>query len=89
MGLLCVVRTSSFLRWVRHGSVALLPIELRANPASVLAVNVVFLCIITFYRFFVRRENCRLDAGGEEARAVMRRGVTEEQMSLGWRFVGY
>lgn len=65
------------------------PPHFYAGFGMVLAVNVVFLCIITFYRFFVRRENRRLDAGGEEARAVMRRGVTEEQMSLGWRFVGY
>ncbi|KAE8539122.1 hypothetical protein D1P53_005494 [Cryptococcus gattii VGV] len=65
------------------------PPHFYAGFGMVLAVNVVFLCIITFYRFFVRRENRRLDAGGEQARAVMSRGVTEEQMSLGWRFVGY
>jgi hypothetical protein len=47
------------------------------------------MCLITAYKFYVRRENRRLDAGGEEAKKAMRHGVTQEQVDLGWRYVGY
>lgn len=56
---------------------------------AVLAVTIVFACLITAYRFFVIRENKRLDAGGNEAVRTMRHGVTQEQLDMGWRYVGY
>ncbi|KAK6909495.1 hypothetical protein I203_103514 [Kwoniella mangroviensis CBS 8507] len=65
------------------------PPHFYAGLGMVLACDVVFLIIITGYRFYVRRENAKLDAGGEKARHAMRHGITQEQVDLGWRYVGY
>jgi hypothetical protein len=56
---------------------------------TVLAVTILFACLITLYRFFVIRENRRLDAGGAEALKTTKFGVTQEQLDMGWRYVGY
>ncbi|GFZ48492.1 hypothetical protein JCM24511_06240 [Saitozyma sp. JCM 24511] len=56
---------------------------------TLFGANIIFMCLITTYKFYVRRENRRLDAGGEEAKKAMRHGVTQEQVDLGWRYVGY
>ncbi|WRT70324.1 uncharacterized protein IL334_007322 [Kwoniella shivajii] len=65
------------------------PPHFYAGFGMVLACNVLFLIIITAYKFYVRRENAKLDAGGEKARHAMRHGITQEQVDLGWRYVGY
>jgi hypothetical protein len=44
---------------------------------------------ITAYRFWVRRENRKLDTGGDKARETMKGGVTQEQIDMGWRYVGF
>lgn len=55
----------------------------------VLACNLMFLAVFTAYRLYVRRENRRLDAGGADEAHARRYGVTQEQVDLGWRYVGY
>lgn len=42
-----------------------------------------------FVRFYVRRENRLLDGTPEEVARVMKRGVTQEQVDMGWRYEGY
>ncbi|ENH75706.1 hypothetical protein FOC1_g10003865 [Fusarium oxysporum f. sp. cubense race 1] len=45
---------------------------------------------ITFYRWLVLRENKRLDSGDpEEIAKVVKGGVTEEMVQLGWRYEMY
>ncbi|QKD46457.1 major facilitator superfamily domain-containing protein [Fusarium oxysporum Fo47] len=45
---------------------------------------------ITFYRWLVLRENKRLDSGDpEEIDKVIKGGVTEEMVQLGWRYEMY
>jgi len=56
---------------------------------TVLAVTIIFACLITAYRFFVIRENRRLDGGEDEAAKTLKHGVTQEQLDMGWRYVGY
>lgn len=67
-----------------------------ANPphfypgfGMVLAVTVTYATIITCYKFYVNRENRKLDQGGDSAKHAMRHGITQEQLDLGWRYVGY
>lgn len=45
---------------------------------------------MTGYKFYIRRENDML-AGGDEAylRKAQGRGLTTEQISMDWRYVGY
>lgn len=54
-----------------------------------LAATALFAIIITAYKFYVQRENRKLDKGGADAVSAMRYGVTQEQVSLGWRYGGY
>jgi hypothetical protein len=56
---------------------------------SVLAVTVIFGTTITLYKFWVIKQNKMLDAGGEQAKRAARWGITQEQLDLGWRYVGY
>ncbi|EPE04637.1 mfs transporter [Ophiostoma piceae UAMH 11346] len=44
---------------------------------------------ITVYRFHVRKLNRLLDGTSEEVAQAMKSGVTQTQVDLGWRFVGY
>jgi uncharacterized membrane protein (DUF485 family) len=55
----------------------------------VLGVTVLYATIITVYKFYVTRENKKLDQGGQAAKHAMRHGITQEQIDLGWRYVGY
>lgn len=59
------------------------------GPVIVIGAAVLFLITITAYRFYVRRENRLLDGTPEEVARVMKRGVTQEQVDMGWRYEGY
>lgn len=49
-----------------------------------------FAATITFYRWLVLRENKRLDSGNPtEIAKVIKGGVTEEMVQLGWRYEMY
>jgi hypothetical protein len=65
------------------------PPHFYAGFGMVLACNLIFLVVFTGYRFYVRRENRRLDEGGAQATHARRYGITQEQADLGWRYVGY
>ncbi|WVR07255.1 hypothetical protein IAU60_004296 [Kwoniella sp. DSM 27419] len=65
------------------------PPHFYAGFGMVLACNTLFMLVITGYRFYVRRENRKLDAGGDQAKHAMRHGITQQQIDLGWRYVGY
>jgi hypothetical protein len=52
-------------------------------------VTCLYATIITLYKFYVMRENRKLEEGGEAAKHAMRHGITQEQLDLGWRYVGY
>ncbi|CAK7231238.1 hypothetical protein SBRCBS47491_007863 [Sporothrix bragantina] len=47
------------------------------------------LTTITVYRWHVRRLNRLLDGTPEEVAQAMKSGVTQTQVDLGWRYVGY
>lgn len=50
----------------------------------------IFMLTITFYRWYILRENKRLDSGEPEQIAkVIKGGVTEEMVQLGWRYEMY
>lgn len=54
---------------------------------TLMACAAVFAATITFYRWLVLRENKRLDSGEPELIAkVMKGGVTQEMIQLGWRY---
>ncbi len=55
----------------------------------VLAATTLFAITLTVYKFYVTNENRKLDAGGDRAREAMKYGVTQEQVDLGWRYLGY
>lgn len=58
--------------------------------ATVLACAFLFLLTITAYRWHVRGLNRLLDGGREEdMERVKRSGVTQQQIELDWRYVGY
>lgn len=54
-----------------------------------MGATICFFTLNNIYRLYVLRENKKLDAGGESTRHAMRHGVTQEQIDLGWRYVGY
>lgn len=57
---------------------------------SMIGAAAVFALVQTYYRWWVRRENRRLDSGEPEAIAkVISSGVTQEQVALGWRYEMY
>ncbi|RSH82266.1 hypothetical protein EHS25_005976 [Saitozyma podzolica] len=56
---------------------------------TLLAIDVVFAVVITVYKVWVGRENRKLDQGGDKAKETMKGGVTQQQIDLGWRYVGY
>ncbi|VUC22536.1 unnamed protein product [Clonostachys rosea] len=57
--------------------------------ATVLACTVVFFITITIYRWNVRRLNALLDGSPEDQRKAMKSGVTQQQVDLGWRYIGF
>ena len=56
---------------------------------AVIGCGLLFAITITGYRWHVRRENQKLDEGGERARETMKWGVTQQQIDMGWRYEGY
>ncbi|CAI6089327.1 unnamed protein product [Clonostachys chloroleuca] len=56
---------------------------------TVLACTVVFFITITIYRWNVRRLNNLLDGSPEDQRKAMKSGVTQQQVDLGWRYIGF
>ncbi|WVF70353.1 hypothetical protein IAT40_005143 [Kwoniella sp. CBS 6097] len=56
---------------------------------ALLASGFIFALTLTGYRWFILRENKKLDAGGEIARQTMKYGVTEAMIDLGWRHEGF
>lgn len=48
-----------------------------------------FFITITVYRFHVRKLNRLLDGTPEEVAQAMKSGVTQTQVDLGWRYIGY
>ncbi|WVW81041.1 hypothetical protein I302_103032 [Kwoniella bestiolae CBS 10118] len=56
---------------------------------ALLASGVVFATTITAYKFYLRRQNQKLEAGGDRARETMKHGVTQQMIDMGWRYEGY
>ena len=56
---------------------------------TLLACATMFALVITGYRFYVRRLNALLDGTPEQQRKAVRRGVTQQQVDMGWRYTGY
>jgi hypothetical protein len=55
-----------------------------------MGLAVVFMLVITGYRFFVHQQNRMLDSGDEaQIKKVMKHGVTQEQVDMGWRYECY
>ncbi|KAH8901233.1 MFS general substrate transporter [Thozetella sp. PMI_491] len=48
-----------------------------------------FFTTITIYRWHVRKLNRLLDGTPEEVAIAMKSGVTQTQVDLGWRYIGY
>ncbi|BEJ17736.1 hypothetical protein CspHIS471_0700040 [Cutaneotrichosporon sp. HIS471] len=53
------------------------------------AVVVVFAIVITLYGIYVKRENRLLEEGGEVAQRACKHGITQDQLDLNWRYVGF
>ncbi|WWC63807.1 uncharacterized protein I303_106412 [Kwoniella dejecticola CBS 10117] len=65
------------------------PPHLYAAFGANFGMAIAMMLILTAYRWHVRRENKMLDAGGAQALKAMKNGVSQQQMDLGWRYVGY
>jgi hypothetical protein len=66
------------------------PPQFYAAFGTLMGCAFIFACTITFYRWLVRRENARLDSGDPaEIAKVIKGGVTEEMVQLGWRYEMY
>lgn len=48
-----------------------------------------FFIVITVYLLYVRRLNKLLDGTPEEQAKAMKSGVTQQQVDLGWRYIGF
>lgn len=59
------------------------------NDTAALGCATIFLITITCYRFWVRRINKLLDGSEEDQAKAMKSGVTQQQIELGWRYLGY
>ena len=55
---------------------------------ALFAAAFIFMITINVYRFYILRENKKLDAGGETAQKAMRFGITSQQADMGWRYEG-
>ncbi|KAJ5619815.1 MFS transporter [Penicillium lagena] len=53
------------------------------------AVVVIFMVTITLYKWHIANENKKLSGDEFQVRSVMRAGVTQEQVDMGWRYEGY
>ncbi|KAH8198357.1 hypothetical protein TruAng_007454 [Truncatella angustata] len=57
---------------------------------TLMGCAIMFMLTITFYRWLVLRENKRLDSGDPaQIAVVVKNGVTEEMVQLGWRYEMY
>lgn len=56
---------------------------------ALLGCNIAFFITITGYAIYVRRINRLLSGTPEEQRRAMKSGVTQQQIDLGWRYIGY
>ncbi|KAF2625129.1 MFS general substrate transporter [Macroventuria anomochaeta] len=66
------------------------PPQFYAAFGTLMGCAFTFAATITFYRWFVRRENKRLDSGDPDQIAkVIKGGVTEEMVQLDWRYEMY
>jgi divalent metal cation (Fe/Co/Zn/Cd) transporter len=55
----------------------------------VLGCAVSFFITITLYRMHVRKLNRLLDGSEEDQQKAMKSGVTQQQVNLGWRYIGF
>jgi hypothetical protein len=55
----------------------------------VLGCVAAFFITITLYLVHVRRLNKLLGGSAEDQAKAMKSGVTQQQIDLGWRFIGY
>ncbi|KAL1880646.1 hypothetical protein Daus18300_001257 [Diaporthe australafricana] len=66
------------------------PPHFYAAFGALMACAVLFAATITVYRWLVLRENRRLDSGDQaEIAKAIKGGVTQEMVSLGWRYEMY
>ncbi|KAH8894708.1 putative pantothenate transporter [Thozetella sp. PMI_491] len=66
------------------------PPQFFAAFGTLMGCALLFAATITFYRWLVLRENRRLDSGNPaEIAKVIKGGVTEEMVQLGWRYEMY
>ncbi|KAH7139577.1 major facilitator superfamily domain-containing protein [Dendryphion nanum] len=66
------------------------PPQFYAAFGTLMGCAFLFAGVITFYRWLVLRENKRLDSGDpDEIAKVIKGGVTEEMVQLGWRYEMY
>ncbi|KAL1902336.1 hypothetical protein Sste5346_001312 [Sporothrix stenoceras] len=56
---------------------------------TLLACTLAFFVTITLYLVHVRRLNRLLGGSPEDQRKAMKSGVTQQQVDMGWRYVGY
>ncbi|KAI1214722.1 major facilitator superfamily domain-containing protein [Annulohypoxylon truncatum] len=56
---------------------------------ALLGCNIAFFITITAYLIYVRRINKLLSGTPEQQRRAMKSGVTQQQIDLGWRYIGY
>ncbi|WWD06976.1 hypothetical protein V865_005073 [Kwoniella europaea PYCC6329] len=55
----------------------------------VLGCTISFMITITLYKMYVQRMNRLLGGTPEQQRQAMKSGVTQQQVDLGWRYIGY
>jgi hypothetical protein len=55
----------------------------------VLGCAAVFMAVLTGYRFHIRKLNKLLDGTPEDQLKALKSGVTQQQIDLNWRFIGY
>lgn len=56
---------------------------------TVMALAIIFMLVITGYRFFVRSQNRKLESGPAGQAVAMKNGVTQEMVDMGWRYECY
>ena len=56
---------------------------------TVMALAIIFMIVMTGYKFFVRRQNRYLSEGPEGQAKAMKHGVTREMVDMGWRYECY
>lgn len=54
-----------------------------------LACSVAFFIVLTIYGAHVRRMNTLLNGTAEDQLLALKGGVTQQQVDLGWRYIGF